>query len=138
LNFFAINFSNILIKAIVRGYGSKIMKRIEAIVAAHKADSTTSALMGMGLGGLTVYNSKGKGSMERPMVASGRASHAFRAEYNSNATIVTIVKDSMVDKVVQKILETASTGLAGEGKIFISDVIDTVDIGTKQRGESTI
>ena len=114
------------------------MKRMEIIIPSHKADSTANALMGLGLGGLTVYNSKGKGSIERPMVASGLAAHAFRAEYNSNVAIITVVKDSMVDKVMQKIFETASTGLAGEGKIFISDVADTVDIGTKQRGESTI
>jgi nitrogen regulatory protein P-II 1 len=44
----------------------------------------------------------------------------------------------MVDKVVEKIVNSTSTGLAGEGKIFISDVEDTVDIGSKQRGESAL
>ena len=49
-----------------------------------------------------------------------------------------IVSDSMADKVIDKILESASTGLKGEGKIFVSDIEDVVDIGTKKRGESTI
>jgi nitrogen regulatory protein P-II 1 len=31
-----------------------------------------------------------------------------------------------------------STGLAGEGKIFVSDIDDAVDIGSKTRGESAI
>jgi nitrogen regulatory protein P-II 1 len=44
----------------------------------------------------------------------------------------------MVDKVVERILNSTSSGLAGEGKIFISDVDDAVDIGSKQRGESAI
>jgi nitrogen regulatory protein P-II 1 len=44
----------------------------------------------------------------------------------------------MADKVVEKLLNSASTGLAGEGKIFISDVDDAIDIGSKQRGESTV
>jgi nitrogen regulatory protein P-II 1 len=44
----------------------------------------------------------------------------------------------MVNKIVDKILESTSTGLAGEGKIFISDVDDAVDIGTKKRGDSTL
>ncbi len=114
------------------------MKRVEIIVPAHKVDSTANALIGLGLGGLTVYNSKGKGSIERPMVASGLAAHAFRAKYNSNSVIITVVKDSIVDKVMQKVFETASTGLAGEGKIFISHVLDTIDIGTRQRDESAI
>jgi len=52
--------------------------------------------------------------------------------------VVVVVKDSAADKVVNKILEVASTGLAGEGKIFVTDVDDAVDIGSKNRGESAI
>jgi nitrogen regulatory protein P-II 1 len=44
----------------------------------------------------------------------------------------------MVNKVVDKLLESTSTGLAGEGKIFVSDIDETVDIGSKQRGEATL
>ena len=42
---------------------------------------------------------------------------------------VLIVKDSVVDKVVDKIINSTSTGLAGEGKIFVSEVSDAIDIG---------
>ena len=52
--------------------------------------------------------------------------------------MVVVVKDSVVDRVVNKILEVTRTGLAGEGKIFVSDVDDAVDIGSKARGESAI
>jgi nitrogen regulatory protein P-II 1 len=113
------------------------MKRIEAIVPSHRVDATAAALMELGLGGLTVYNSRGKGQIERPMVSTGR-SGMMRAQYNINGTIVTIVKDSVAEKVVDKILEVVSSGTTGEGKIFISDVIDTIDIGSKKRGDSTI
>jgi nitrogen regulatory protein P-II 1 len=44
----------------------------------------------------------------------------------------------MVDSVISKILDSASSGLAGEGKIFVSDIDDVVDIGTKQRGEGAL
>jgi nitrogen regulatory protein P-II 1 len=44
----------------------------------------------------------------------------------------------MVDKVTENILNSSSTGLAGEGKMFISEVDDAVDIGTRSRGESAI
>jgi nitrogen regulatory protein P-II 1 len=52
--------------------------------------------------------------------------------------MIVVVKDSIADKVLNKILEVASTGLAGEGKIFVSDVDDAIDIGSKSRGESAI
>ena len=60
------------------------------------------------------------------------------AQFNANSTMVVVVKDSVVDKVVSKILEATGTGMAGEGKIFVSDVDDAVDIGSKTRGESAI
>jgi nitrogen regulatory protein PII len=39
----------------------------------------------------------------------------------------------MVDQVVNKILASTSTGLAGEGKIFISEIDQIIDIGTKSK-----
>jgi nitrogen regulatory protein P-II 1 len=47
-----------------------------------------------------------------------------------------VVKDSLVDKIADNSLTSSSIGLAGEGKIFISDV--DVDIGSKSRGEAAI
>ena len=44
----------------------------------------------------------------------------------------------MVKKVTDKILESTSTGLAGEGKIFVSDINEVVDIGSKNRGDSAL
>jgi nitrogen regulatory protein P-II 1 len=44
----------------------------------------------------------------------------------------------MVEKVVDKIINSTSTGLAGEGKIFVSDIDDVVDIGSKKRGEAAL
>jgi nitrogen regulatory protein P-II 1 len=90
------------------------------------------------LGGLTYYESKGRGQVPRPEMQSGRGTSTYRPEFNVNATVIIVVKDAIVDKVVEKILSSTSTGLAGEGKIFISDVDDAIDIGSKQRGESTV
>jgi nitrogen regulatory protein P-II 1 len=55
-----------------------------------------------------------------------------------NATIALVVNDSLADRVIDKILEGTSSGLAGEGKIFISDIEDAIDIGSNKRGESAI
>jgi nitrogen regulatory protein P-II 1 len=49
-----------------------------------------------------------------------------------------VTKDSLAPKVVEKLLESTSTGLAGEGKIFVSDVDDVIDIGSKKRGETAL
>jgi nitrogen regulatory protein P-II 1 len=114
------------------------MKRIEAVVPHGRLDKTFEGLKGLGLGGLTYYESKGRGQVPRPQIHSGRGTTSYTPEFNVNATIVLIVKDSLVDTIVNNILTSSSTGLAGEGKIFISDVDDAVDIGSKTRGEAAI
>jgi nitrogen regulatory protein PII len=35
-------------------------------------------------------------------------------------------------------LDSTSSGLAGEGKIFVSDVDEVIDIGSRQRGEGAL
>jgi nitrogen regulatory protein P-II 1 len=114
------------------------MKKIEAIVPHGRLDRTFEGLKGLELGGLTYYESKGRGQAPRPQIHAGRGTTTYTPEFNVNASIVLVVKDSLVDNIVNNILTSTSTGLAGEGKIFISDVDDAVDIGSKSRGEAAI
>jgi nitrogen regulatory protein P-II 1 len=114
------------------------MKKIEAVIPHARLGRVFAAIDELKLGGLTYYESKGRGQVPRPQMQSGRGTSTYTPEFNVNAMVVIIVKDSMMDKVVEKILDSTSTGLAGEGKIFISEVDDAIDIGSKQRGESAI
>src|SRR5262245_33053521 len=114
------------------------MKRIEAVVPTARLDKAFAALKELDLGGFTYYDSKGRGQIPRPEIHSGRGTGTYWPEFNVNSTIVIVTKESLVNKVVDKILSSTSTGLAGEGKIFISDVDDAVDIGSKQRGEGAL
>jgi len=114
------------------------MKKIEAVVPSARLDKAFAALKELDLGGLTYYDSKGRGQIPRPEIHSGRGTGTFRPEFNVNATIVIVTKESAVNRVIEKLLESTSSGLAGEGKIFVSDVDDVVDIGSRQRGESAL
>ncbi|HET6730201.1 MAG TPA: P-II family nitrogen regulator [Nitrososphaeraceae archaeon] len=114
------------------------MKRIEAIVPNEKISAVSEALKKVGIGGCTVLEAKGRGKGEKPIVESGRGTSRFVSEFSVRANIVTVVSDSQVETVVNAILDSVSTGSPGDGKIFISPVSDTVDIGTKQRGEAAI
>lgn len=97
-----------------------------------------AALKELDLGGITYFESKGRGEIPRPKIHSGRGTSTYTPEFNVNSTIMLVVKDSMVDKVVEKILESTSSGLKGEGKIFVSNVDDAVDVGSKKRGEAAL
>ncbi len=114
------------------------MKKIEAVVPAARLEDAVAALGGLNLGGFTYYDSKGRGQIPRPRIHSGRGTSTYQPEFNENATIVIVTEDSMADGVISKILDSTSSGLAGEGKIFVSDVDEVIDIGSKQRGEGAL
>jgi nitrogen regulatory protein P-II 1 len=114
------------------------MKKIEAIVPHGRLDRTFEGLKELGLGGLTYYESKGRGQAPRPEVHGGRGTTSFIPEFNLNALLVLVVGDSIAEKVIENILSNSSTGLAGEGKIFVSNVDDAVDIGSRTKGEAAI
>jgi nitrogen regulatory protein P-II 1 len=129
---------NILIKEISIGVRCKDLKKIEAVISLSKLDGVVAALKEVGVGGFTIYNTVGRGQITRPERVSARGTSVYTPEFNANSMIVIVLKDSMVDKVVEKITNSASTGLAGEGKIFISEIRDAVDVGSKEHGDSTV
>jgi nitrogen regulatory protein P-II 1 len=44
----------------------------------------------------------------------------------------------MVDRVVDAIIAAAYTGETGDGRVFVSDVAQSVRIRTGERGEDTV
>ena len=119
-----------LIKATV------IMKRIEAFVPNTKRSAVVEAVIKAGAGGVTLVESRGKGSAERPRVGGARGTARYIAEYNRIDTITTIVDDSKVDSVAKAIMEAANTGSKGDGKIFVVPVEESYDIATKQKSSA--
>lgn len=114
------------------------MKRIEAIIKVDKLNSVVDALEKIGVVGLTVSRSQGRGTGERPQIRSGRGTAKYASAYSMTNTLITVVDESKVDSVVSAISDVASTGTRGDGKIFICTVDEAVDIATKQKGEGSI
>ena len=111
------------------------MKRVEAIIPAEKVSAVSEALRNAGVGGATILDAKGRGKGEKPQVQTGRGTKTLSAEFSNRANIVTVVDDSEVEKVIKAILDTTSTGSAGDGKVFVKDISETYDIGSKETGE---
>jgi len=114
------------------------MKQIKAFVQRNKLDSVIDAVEKQGVGGLTVIQAQGRGKGERPMLGDPRGTGSHKAQFNTLESIVVVVDDSKVDSVVNTIVNTANTGSKGDGKIFITPVEESIDIGTKQRGAETL
>jgi nitrogen regulatory protein P-II 2 len=52
--------------------------------------------------------------------------------------IEVVVADSLVDRVVEAIQESAKTGKIGDGKIFVYDVGSAVRIRTGETGDEAL
>ena len=49
-----------------------------------------------------------------------------------------LVADSKVKQIVDDLLQTMSRGSSSDGKIFIYDVAEAIDIGTKKTGDEVL
>ena len=114
------------------------MKRIEAVIREDKLSSVVVALIEVGVGGLTVTRSQGRGAGERPQLRAARGTATFTAEFNNTSTIITVVDDSKLDGTVSAIITAAKTGSKGDGKIFVSTIDEAYDIETTEKGNHVI
>lgn len=109
------------------------MKLIQAIIKPFKLDDVRKALTAVGVEGLTVMEVRGFGRQK------GQTEVYRGAEYDVNfipkLKIDIVVKDSIAEQVVEAIQTSAQTGAIGDGKIFISDIDQSVRIRTGEVGE---
>ena len=112
------------------------MVKVEAIVRPARLDAVRTALEEIGIAGITVTEVHGTGRQK------GYTQHYRGAEYTVNllqkVKIETVVPDADVEKVVAAIVGAARTGEIGDGKIFLSPVLDAVRIRTDERAESAL
>jgi len=112
------------------------MKKIEAIIKPFKFEEVKEALVLAGIQGMTITDVKGFGR-QKGHVEIYRGSE-LEVLFIPKIKIEVVVPDSVVDRVVQIILDKAYTGSIGDGKIFIIPVEDAIRIRTKEKGEQAI
>ena len=110
------------------------MKRVEVIIPHAGMSQAIGALRSLGLH-FTHYETKGRGKAPTVAVQFDRGTSTMMEEYNTNVTIMTVVADSMVDRVIEMILNNIEDD---EGKIFVYEVNEVIDIKSKRRGESAL
>jgi nitrogen regulatory protein P-II 1 len=112
------------------------MKRIEAIIRPHRLDDIKDRLRELGVSGMTVSEVKGFGR-------TGGKTEVYRGssyvtDFVPKMKLDIVVKESMLQDVVEAIASTAKTGKIGDGKIFITAVDEVIRIRTNERGEEAL
>ncbi len=112
------------------------MKKIEAFIRPEKLEDTKEILAKFNLNGLSIMQVMGCGSQKgwKKFVRGTEVDYNFLQKIK----IEMVVLDEQVEDVVQGIIEIASTGEFGDGKIFIYDVNDAIRVRTKERGDAAI
>ena len=70
-------------------------------------------------------------------MVTGRGGQTTRSASAKNL-LVTVISDDKKDAVVEAIVSAARTGEIGDGKIFVSEVSDTIRVRTGESGSSAI
>jgi len=112
------------------------MKKVEAIVKPFKLDEVKEALGRHGIQGMTVSEVKGFGRQKGHTELYRGAEYVV--DFLPKIKVEIAVKDEMVDKVVQAIVQAANTGRIGDGKIFVMPVEETIRIRTGERGPDAV
>ncbi len=112
------------------------MKKIEAVIKPFKLDEVKEALHEVGLQGLTVLEAKGFGRQKGHTELYRGAEYVV--DFLPKVKIEVICGDDLVERAVEAIVSAARTGRIGDGKIFVTEVLEVVRIRTGERGEQAL
>ena len=112
------------------------MKKIEAVIKPFKLDEVKEALQELGVQGMTVLEAKGYGRQKGHTELYRGAEYVV--DFLPKIKIEAVVSDDLLPAAVEAIQAAARTGKIGDGKIFVSDVIDVIRIRTGETGSAAI
>ena len=112
------------------------MKLVTAIVKPFTLDDVKTSLEDAGVLGMTVSEIQGYGRQKGHTEVYRGAEYSV--DFVPKVRIEIVVDDSIVDKVVDSIVQTARTGKIGDGKVWVSPVETIVRVRTGERGTDAI
>ena len=112
------------------------VKKIEAIIKPFKLDEVKDELNKIGVLGLTVSEVKGYGRQKGHTELYRGAEYAI--DFLPKIKIEIVISNELIDDVIDVIKTKAQTGRIGDGKIFISNIEETVRIRTGETGKKAI
>jgi len=112
------------------------MKKIEAIIKPFKLEDVKDALSSLELTGMTVSEVRGYGRQQGHSELYRGAEYVV--DFLPKVKIEIVVKEDVVDKVIEIITKNAKTGKIGDGKIFVSNISKTVRIRTGELDDEAL
>ena len=112
------------------------MFKIEAIIQPFKLDGVMEALKAAGIDGITVLEVRGHGRQKgHKEVYRGRE---YNVDLLPKLKLEMVTPAARQDEVIRTLVEAVRTGAIGDGKIFVSEVLEAIRIRDDSRGESAL
>ena len=112
------------------------MKKVEAVIKPFKLEDIKDALEEIGLTGLTVIEAKGFGRQKgHDELYKGSE---YVVDFLPKVKIEIIVDDTLLEKAIKAIKQSAYSGKIGDGKIFVSNIDEVIRIRTGEKGKDAI
>ena len=112
------------------------MKLVTAVIKPFKLEEVREALTTAGVQGLMVSEVKGYGRQ------SGHTEIYRGAEYVVNFVpkikLEIAAPDAEIEKIVETISAAARTGKIGDGKIFVTELLQAMRVRTGEQGEEAL
>ena len=112
------------------------MKKIEAVIKPFKLDEVKEALHAVGLQGMTVIEAKGYGRQKGHTELYRGAEYVV--DFLPKIKVEVVIADDQLEAALEAIVGAARTGRIGDGKIFVSEVLDVLRIRTGETGEAAV
>jgi nitrogen regulatory protein P-II 1 len=112
------------------------MKKIEAIVRHFKLEDVKNALIEKGISGMTITEVRGFGR-QKGHTEMYRGTE-YRVDFVPKVKVEVAVDDAKLQTAINAIVKAAQTGQVGDGKIFVSDLGETIRIRTGETGSEAL
>jgi nitrogen regulatory protein P-II 2 len=112
------------------------MKLVTAIIKPFKLDDVREPLSEIGVAGITVTEVKGFGRQKGHTELYRGAEYVV--DFLPKIKLEAAVSAEQVDAVIEAITNAARTGKIGDGKIFVTEVEQTIRIRTGETGTEAL
>lgn len=112
------------------------MKKIEAVIRPEKVADVRKALTAVGYPGMMISPIEGHGTTKGK--EQQWRGETLKVDFFPKVKLEIVAKDTDVDKITEAIINNATTGEIGDGKIFIYPIVDAIRIRTREKGPQAL
>jgi nitrogen regulatory protein P-II 1 len=113
------------------------MKRIEAIIRTSKFEDVKAALREVGIDFFSYWDCTGVGNEIKKGELSYRGT-VYDTSYIPRQLLTIVVRDKNLPKTIAAIRKAARTGVVGDGKIFVTDIVESYRIRNDDEGDTSL